>query len=114
MNRRPPRSTLFPYTTLFRSDAHIGAEAPAQRVLDAAHFGTLPEPLLQPRPPDRRPAAPHPILDVAYREPQVDGFLGDRRHGARVVEGEQRARVPDREPSLVQQREHARRELEES
>src|SRR5438876_2366292 len=47
MIRRPPRSTLFPYTTLFRS----------QRVLDAAHFGTLPEPLLQPRPPDRRPAA---------------------------------------------------------
>src|SRR5256885_7200056 len=28
MIRRPPRSTLFPYTTLFRSDAHrvLGAE----------------------------------------------------------------------------------------
>src|SRR3712207_7017374 len=25
MIRRPPRSTLFPYTTLFRSPAHIGA-----------------------------------------------------------------------------------------
>src|SRR3712207_7255697 len=24
MIRRPPRSTLFPYTTLFRSDAHPG------------------------------------------------------------------------------------------
>src|SRR5690349_23018223 len=24
MIRRPPRSTLFPYTTLFRSDAHCG------------------------------------------------------------------------------------------
>src|SRR3712207_7513111 len=24
MIRRPPRSTLFPYTTLFRSDAHAG------------------------------------------------------------------------------------------
>src|SRR2546427_8590243 len=24
MIRRPPRSTLFPYTTLFRSDAHVG------------------------------------------------------------------------------------------
>src|SRR2546430_6873505 len=24
MIRRPPRSTLFPYTTLFRSDDHIG------------------------------------------------------------------------------------------
>src|SRR5437667_5002508 len=27
MIRRPPRSTLFPYTTLFRSDAHHGAHA---------------------------------------------------------------------------------------
>src|SRR3712207_6949921 len=24
MIRRPPRSTLFPYTTLFRSDVHVG------------------------------------------------------------------------------------------
>src|SRR4051794_41568455 len=27
MLRRPPRSTLFPYTTLFRSDQHLAAEA---------------------------------------------------------------------------------------
>src|SRR2546429_3442849 len=27
MIRRPPRSTLFPYTTLFRSDARSGARA---------------------------------------------------------------------------------------
>src|SRR2546430_12833161 len=26
MIRRPPRSTLFPYTTLFRSAVHLGAE----------------------------------------------------------------------------------------
>src|SRR3712207_8754896 len=34
MIRRPPRSTLFPYTTLFRSDqldAEVGADRPAQR-----------------------------------------------------------------------------------
>src|SRR2546422_2573818 len=30
MIRRPPRSTLFPYTTLFRSDAH-GESLPADR-----------------------------------------------------------------------------------
>src|SRR3712207_8765707 len=30
MIRRPPRSTLFPYTTLFRS--HLGGEAPAADV----------------------------------------------------------------------------------
>src|SRR5258708_16942295 len=34
MIRRPPRSTLFPYTTLFRSASHVGAFAnPCQRPL---------------------------------------------------------------------------------
>src|SRR5690242_21811240 len=28
MIRRPPRSTLFPYTTLFRSDRHVAAYQP--------------------------------------------------------------------------------------
>src|SRR3712207_8797067 len=28
MIRRPPRSTLFPYTTLFRSGMHLRADAP--------------------------------------------------------------------------------------
>src|SRR3712207_8342492 len=31
MIRRPPRSTLFPYTTLFRSPARHRAAAPARR-----------------------------------------------------------------------------------
>src|SRR2546422_2378808 len=31
MIRRPPRSTLFPYTTLFRSDAAAGTTARASR-----------------------------------------------------------------------------------
>src|SRR5688572_32672639 len=31
MIRRPPRSTLFPYTTLFRSDERGGWLGPAQR-----------------------------------------------------------------------------------
>src|SRR5258708_39268723 len=33
MIRRPPRSTLFPYTTLFRSEVRVGPE-PARQVLD--------------------------------------------------------------------------------
>src|SRR3712207_8670379 len=32
MIRRPPRSTLFPYTTLFRSSASIGSEPPPPSV----------------------------------------------------------------------------------
>src|SRR3712207_7952835 len=35
MIRRPPRSTLFPYTTLFRSNVRV-AEATRQRIVDAA------------------------------------------------------------------------------
>src|SRR3712207_7278461 len=33
MIRRPPRSTLFPYTTLFRSDAAAGVHAEALAVV---------------------------------------------------------------------------------
>src|SRR3712207_6926013 len=34
MIRRPPRSTLFPYTTLFRSRRCAGRSRPAQRLVD--------------------------------------------------------------------------------
>src|SRR5205085_5209793 len=38
MLRRPPRSTLFPYTTLFRSHAHAGLAAfGARQVFALAH-----------------------------------------------------------------------------
>src|SRR3712207_7518752 len=37
MIRRPPRSTLFPYTTLFRSDASCNRGFKAQRVADGDH-----------------------------------------------------------------------------
>src|SRR5258708_24433566 len=41
MIRRPPRSTLFPYTTLFRSDRRIGemADQPAHRVAREQRIG---------------------------------------------------------------------------
>src|SRR5947209_16231316 len=37
MIRRPPRSTLFPYTTLFRSGRYQGADSTATRHRVAAH-----------------------------------------------------------------------------
>src|SRR2546430_3975726 len=43
MIRRPPRSTLFPYTTLFRSRAHEGARR--ARVPDGQSGGTRPRDL---------------------------------------------------------------------
>src|SRR5258708_14841604 len=44
MIRRPPRSTLFPYTTLFRSNCTIAAahNLPAEFAAEA-DFGRLPE-----------------------------------------------------------------------
>src|SRR3712207_7927537 len=39
MIRRPPRSTLFPYTTLFRSLRLVGAKLLAQLVVEARHAG---------------------------------------------------------------------------
>src|SRR3712207_8719753 len=38
MIRRPPRSTLFPYTTLFRSLGHIGPAAAAARARGLRHL----------------------------------------------------------------------------
>src|SRR3712207_7508272 len=35
MIRRPPRSTLFPYTTLFRSTVRIGRQSPPSEETDA-------------------------------------------------------------------------------
>src|SRR2546430_13484670 len=37
MIRRPPRSTLFPYTTLFRSDEAVRLAAAVAGALDYAH-----------------------------------------------------------------------------
>src|SRR2546430_5392721 len=38
MIRRPPRSTLFPYTTLFRSDDHVGHLIDEGEAGDARHL----------------------------------------------------------------------------
>src|SRR5256885_8307135 len=37
MIRRPPRSTLFPYTTLFRSNSHFSFPVVASKARTAAH-----------------------------------------------------------------------------
>src|SRR3712207_9590581 len=42
MIRRPPRSTLFPYTTLFRSDAEGAPTGATHRELRAVRWGLVP------------------------------------------------------------------------
>src|SRR5437870_13899636 len=39
MIRRPPRSTLFPYTTLFRSIRRFSVRPRARRLLGSGNFG---------------------------------------------------------------------------
>src|SRR3712207_7048237 len=41
MIRRPPRSTLFPYTTLFRSRAVVGCRRAADRPCSLARLGQV-------------------------------------------------------------------------
>src|SRR5438477_6637402 len=50
MRRRPPRSTLFPYTTLFRSRPGVGADRTAWWL---AHHGEVAREELRQRPVER-------------------------------------------------------------
>src|SRR5690349_22129000 len=61
MLRRPPRSTLFPYTTLFRSFGHHSGVVGQGDVNDAAVGGVH-------RLQDARPAAPADVLGHALRQ----------------------------------------------
>src|SRR5258708_30667392 len=65
MIRRPPRSTLFPYTTLFRSSLALGAKE-------------VPGPL----------ARHHDHQGVYYRAFEVEAFL--QRHGSKRLGGQDR------------------------
>src|SRR3712207_7755380 len=68
MIRRPPRSTPFPYTTLFRSQGLAPADARRGRVL-------------------RRRSAPHGVPGGVTELPDGDP-RGDRRAGAQELPGQ--------------------------
>src|SRR2546427_2124798 len=57
MIRRPPRSTLFPYTTLFRSLGLAGARPCKERSMGRVEFGT--------------PVDPTPLLDAGHRDHEL-------------------------------------------
>src|SRR2546430_1673187 len=67
MIRRPPRSTLFPYTTLFRSGPHLRGQLVLVRGPDRLQEGDLDPPRLWQR-----------------SEPEVRGALDRRRHDRRA------------------------------
>src|SRR2546426_12071495 len=48
MIRRPPRSTLFPYTTLFRSDLYVSYQFLQYKILHTGYFVGFGNPNLKP------------------------------------------------------------------
>src|SRR3989454_6921581 len=58
MIRRPPRSTLFPYTTLFRSRAAAGASADRRRGREGGRSDRASARSTRPRAGEREPTAP--------------------------------------------------------
>src|SRR3712207_6992573 len=69
MIRRPPRSTLFPYTTLFRSNTDWGyGQSFASEVWLAAQNGDLPTLCLYSREKSLTPPGPHLLSDSRSEE----------------------------------------------
>src|SRR5690349_23646147 len=76
MIRRPPRSTLFPYTTLFRS---ISAGDRAQTIKIMADSTALPDDLVQPGHVFPLRARPGGVLQRAGRSEEHTSELQSRR-----------------------------------
>src|SRR3712207_7641252 len=81
MIRRPPRSTLFPYTTLFRSLAPHPAPSPPERSV-----GLRAPPAVAPR--RKRPLAA-PAAHVHHLERAVEGSRGVDRKSTRELQSRQ-------------------------
>src|SRR2546425_9754258 len=69
MIRRPPRSTLFPYTTLFRSRQHQRHHEQHDRQLDQAETGAAREAL----------ACPHQLTSTTTMR-SLKGFFRSEEH----------------------------------
>src|SRR5690242_20868815 len=67
MIRRPPRSTLFPYTTLFRSYRVCSFSPPAGETMSSAHAKSVSVRQPPPSAPTRGNAAPSPSCDLDCR-----------------------------------------------
>src|SRR3712207_9297689 len=91
MIRRPPRSTLFPYTTLFRSvaAARLVEREERQRPRDRGPEGVADDPLVR-----VAPVAQQPVADGARdgEEPVA---------GRQVPQAEQRQRARDRKSTRL-------------
>src|SRR2546422_8331923 len=82
MIRRPPRSTLFPYTTLFRSPRRIGRETGAALGVELVDGAQEPEVSL--------------LDQVGKREAAVQVAAGDLHGQAQIKSGEHTSELQSR------------------
>src|SRR3712207_8190638 len=79
MIRRPPRSTLFPYTTLFRSG--LGDQAAPQLFRHGLHIGPVEAQLLSDLPVSDLPVSDLPVGEVeAHRSEEHTSELQSRQY----------------------------------
>src|SRR5256885_6384825 len=91
MIRRPPRSTLFPYTTLFRSHNALGvAKAKGAKFMLASTSEVYGDPLVSPQPEEYwgnvNPIGPRGVYDEAKRFAEAMTMAYHRTHGVRSEE----------------------------
>src|SRR3712207_7163581 len=77
MIRRPPRSTLFPYTTLFRSPERVGGDRGRRRAVDRRQ---PPDPRASPQREHDDPAVQQPDLRADERSEEHTSELQSRQY----------------------------------
>src|SRR3712207_7387450 len=101
MIRRPPRSTLFPYTTLFRSPPEtFASDIAATRGLTDRAFGVN---LFAPPEAAADPAA----LDAYVRSEEHTSELQSRQYLVCRLLLEKKKKNPNRQPTRISYRPHA-------
>ena len=93
--------------------ADVGAQVTAERILHPSHFRGRAHPFFQTRSSLGHATAADAVLDLPDRESLRDGFAGEVRDDAWIIETEQRAGVTDGEVPLVQHGEHHVGKLQE-
>src|SRR5438270_12594640 len=109
MKQRPPRSTLFPYTTLFRSQHMHLRGIEIQPALDVAHKGIVGKGIPQPRDHVIELAGAPVALGVLHviLQPEVESRIGIRRgddipSGAPAADMVERGETPGEMIRLVE------------
>src|SRR3712207_8411314 len=80
MIRRPPRSTLFPYTTLFRSAARAEARGATRTAPRTGDFSTGPIPVVRPDDADPELDATPQESALAWRSEEHTSELQSRQY----------------------------------